>query len=140
MFEFTVRYLGFLKHVPLLPHLFDVILRLWTLVTNRELMNCLDDIEEEVLSWPATTVQSHKFGGVQFNFQHKEIGHIHGNGILDILFSREIKASLIKNGRASDHHIFKNSGWISFYIRGHVDKSHALELLRQAYSLRTANR
>jgi len=133
MFNFVVRYLGFLKRVPLLPHLFDSQLKLWLLLTNNEIMDCLDDLEAEVLAWYGTSVSLHKFGGIQFNCKGKEIGHVHSNGILDILFTRSIKQALIDEGRISDHHVFKNTGWISFYIRKKADYEYAKKLLHMAY-------
>ena len=129
----VVKYLGFLKHVPLLPHLFDGLLKIGLLISNKAVLGYLDEIENEVLSWKQTSLQLHKYGGIQFNLGGREIGHIHGNGLLDILFSKDIKAQLIKGGRAKEHHIFKNSGWISFYIRTHDESLVAIELLRESY-------
>lgn len=136
MFDFTVRYLGFLKSVPLLPHLFDALLRIVTLLSNKALLDYMDEIENEVRSWRRTSVHVHKFGGIQFNLRDKEIGHIHGNGLLDILFSRSIKTQLLREGKVSDHHIFRNSGWVSFYIRTRQDRDAAIALLRQSYDLK----
>jgi CRISPR/Cas system endoribonuclease Cas6 (RAMP superfamily) len=133
MFKFVVKYLGFLKQVPLLPHLFDSHLKLWLLLTNHEIMDCLDDLETEVLTWDGTSVSLHKFGGIQFNCKGKEIGHVHSNGLLDILFNRSTKQTLLRGGRISNHHVFKNTGWISFYIRKKADNEYAKKLLRMAY-------
>jgi hypothetical protein len=139
VFNFTVRYLGFLKYVPVLPHLFDTMLRVGSLVSNRKLSDLLDEIDTEVLTWKGTTPHLHKFGGLQYDVNGKEIGHIHGNGLLDILFSKELKEQLIRDGKAIDHHVFKKSGWISFYIRDEHDKNTALELLRKSYEIRSKN-
>lgn len=134
MFDFTVRYLGFLKHVPLLPHWFDALMKIGLLFSNRKLLDYLDEIEDEVLSWQHMSAGIHKFGGTQFNLGKTEIGHIHGNGLLDILFNKEVKAQLVREGRVKEHHIFKDSGWISFYIKTQEDKVFAIELLRQSYA------
>jgi hypothetical protein len=133
MFKFVIKYLGFLKRAPLLPHLFDSQFKLWLLFTNAELLDCLSDIETEVLSWGQTSISMHKFGGVQFNCCGREIGHIHSNGILDILFTRKIKQQLMEEGRISDHHAFAGSGWISFYITNKEDTTYAVNLLKIAY-------
>jgi len=132
MFRFIVKHLGFLKQVPLLPHLFDSQLKLWVLLTNRQLLDCFDDIENEVLSWDGTGLSVHKFGGLQFNCNDKEIGHVHSNGILDIRFSRITKQQLIAEGKVTDHHVFGNSGWISFYIRKREDVAYAVKLLKMS--------
>ena len=136
MFVFVIRHFGFLKFVPGLALLFDAQLKLWTLIANPKLLDWIDDVEKEVLTWPDTTITTHKYGGLQFNYQGKELGHIHSNGLLDILLSRKIKNEVMQqDGRVQDHHSFKNSGWISFYMKCHSDKQLALELLEQAYKL-----
>ena len=133
MFKFIIKYLGFLKSFPLLAYLFDSQFKLWMLITNPELLDCLDDIEAEILSWKGASVSLHKYGGMQFNCNGKEIGHIHSNGILDIRFSRNIKQQLMEEGRISDHHVFTNSGWISFYVMKKGDVVYAVSLLKMAY-------
>ncbi|CAN5455786.1 hypothetical protein BH09BAC3_BH09BAC3_15190 [soil metagenome] len=136
MFDFVVRYLGFLKHVPVLPHLFDAGLKIGLIFGKGRVLDYLDDIENEVLSWEKTSTQLHKYGGLQFNLDKVEIGHVHGNGLLDILFSKEMKLKFVGEGRVKEHHIFKNSGWISFYILTAEDKRLAIELLRCSYDIR----
>lgn len=133
-FNIIVKYLGFLKHVPLLPHLFDTQLKLWTLIARPHLLDAIDDIEAEILKWDGTNVGMHKYGGLQFNYHQKEIGHIHSNGLLDIRFNRKIKQQLLLDGRVTDHHIFKKSGWISFYINTDEDRLYAQQLLQIAYT------
>ncbi|EHQ28182.1 luciferase domain-containing protein [Mucilaginibacter paludis] len=121
-----------MKKVPLLPHVFDSLLKLWTMVTNPNLADQLDDIEAEVLSWHGTSSCMHRYGGIQFNYNGKEIGHIHSNGLLDILFTREIKCQLMNEGMVNQHHVFTRSGWISFYIKKNEDVAYAIELLRRS--------
>lgn len=134
LFSFVVKHLGFLKAVPLLPHIFDAYLKLWTLATNPELSDCIDDIEAEVLSWDGTVKSLHKYGGIQFNCNGIEMGHIHGNGILDIRFNKKTKQQLMDEGKINHHHIFIKSGWISFYVRKKEDNEYAKQLLKMAYS------
>jgi Family of unknown function (DUF5519) len=133
VFDFVVRYLGFLKHIPLLPHMFDAGLKISLIFGRWQILDYLDEIENEVLSWDNTSSHLHKYGGIQFDINKKEIGHIHGNGLLDILFSKEMKLKFVSAGRVKEHHIFKNSGWISFYIKTQDDKKFAIELLKLSY-------
>ena len=137
MFDWVVKHVGFLKHVPLLPHIFDSGLKVISLLHNKNLPDYIDEIENEVRTWPGTTVHAHKFGGIQFNTGRKELGHIHGNGLLDILLNRQQKAWLKQQYPVQDHHVFKNSGWISFWIKTAADKQTALALLRYAYAVHT---
>jgi len=133
MFTFVTQHLGFLKSVPTLGWLFDGWLKLWTYFNKPILLDWMDEIEAEVLRWQHTTSVIHKYGGMQFNYKGREIGHIHSNGLLDMLMSRSVKAQLMPDGRISDHHTFKNTGWISFCIRSVSDKDYALALLRMGF-------
>ena len=139
MFDFCLKYFGFLKHAPLMPHLFDAMLKMEKALTKPEVLGYIDDIEMHVLSWKGLRVSTHRLGGIQFNVNGKEIGHIHGNGMLDILFSRNISEKLISENKASEHHIHKQSGWISFLICNERDKARALELLEFSLKLKTGS-
>ena len=130
IFNLTVRYLGFLKHITLLAWLFDTMWVIWNLVFNRSLARSIEELEAMVTSWDGVWVSLHKYGGRQFNYCDKEIGHVHSNGILDIRLSRSLKASLMESRLAKEHHLFKNSGWISFYIRSEGDVVKAVKLLQ----------
>ncbi|MEJ5053888.1 luciferase domain-containing protein [Sphingobacterium sp. MYb382] len=138
MFSFVVNRLGFLKHIPFLAIFYDSLLKLWILVANPQMLNWIDAIEDEVLQFPGTDIQLHKYGGTQFNYCDKEFAHLHSNGLLDILFSQKLKKELLREGRIQDHHVFENSGWISFYVKNECDVAYAIELLRRAYDLKVA--
>lgn len=97
------------------------------------MLDWYDEIEAEILSWKNTTVIGHRYGGMQFNYEKREIGHLHSNGLLDVLYQKECKQELIRAGRVSPHHVFENSGWISFYIRTYDDVQYAKTLLALAY-------
>jgi hypothetical protein len=133
VFEFLVRYLGFMKHVPFAAWVMDALLFIWYSAFRREVLRAICKIETEVSAWIGIKVTLHRFGGLQFNYSGKEIGHIHSNGILDILLNRSTKNILLEKGLASDHHVFPDSGWISFYVRQDGDVDKALGLLELSY-------
>lgn len=133
MFHFVVKYLGFLKWIPVLPHIFDTFLKLSYLIYNKRIVELTDEIESVVSKWDNITISMHKYGGVQFNHGKREIGHIHSNGLVDILFDRKKKEELLEIGIAKDHHVFKNSGWVSLYIKTETDKNNAILLLKMSY-------
>lgn len=137
-FSFVVRHLSFLKHIPLFPQVFDSLLKIRIFVTKPYLLDWLDEIEAEVLSWDETDSSLHRYGGLQFNYNGKEIGHLHSNGLLDVLYNKDTKFRLLKEGRIEPHHVFEKSGWISFYIFTNGDKDYAKELLKMAYDRRVA--
>lgn len=128
-----VRYLSFLKHIPLFPQVFDSLLKIRVFLRKPYLLDWFDEIEAEVLRWEGTDVGLHQYGGIQFNHRGKEIGHLHSNGLLDVLYTKEMKGLLLKEGRIQPHHVFEKSGWISFYILTQEDKNYAKELLKMAY-------
>jgi len=136
IFNWVVRHIGFLKHIPLLAMVFDGWMMMWNAIRNPEMLDVIDKIEGTVSTWNGIELSIHKFGGLQFNYQGKEVGHIHSNGILDILFRKKISNTLIANKRASEHHIFKTSGWVSFYIRDAKDYDAAIALLQLSYEYR----
>jgi len=109
------------------------------LLTQPACLDQIDKIENEVLKWKDTSVSLHKFGGSQFNHNRREFAHIHSNGLLDILFTQKIKAELMLDGRVEPHHVFKKSGWISFYVRHGEDVDYALFLLKLSYDKITGN-
>ncbi|MBF2006771.1 MAG: DUF5519 family protein [Chlorogloeopsis fritschii C42_A2020_084] len=101
--------------------------------------NIKDAILREVESWEGVTVSPHRFGGIDFQVKGREIGHLHGVTQADLPFTAKIRKQLIESGKASPHHIYPNSGWISYYIHSVEDVPLLLELLRMNYE-RLANK
>lgn len=90
-------------------------------------------IRAEVSAWPNIVVTRHRFGGVEFKVGRREIGHLHGGHLVDIPFPMPIHDELIAAGRAEQHHVLPDSGWVSFAIRSDDDVERAIELLRLNY-------
>jgi hypothetical protein len=136
VFDLVVKYFSPLKHIPLLPHVFDAVMGIFTAITNKKILVYIDRVEHKFSMWEGVKTTRHKYGGLQFNYANKEIGHIHSNGLLDIHFPVSIRNELIERSEAIPHHIFKDSGWISFYIREESDVNSAIELLARSYTLK----
>ncbi len=95
-----------------------------------------EDIRAAVLAWPGTQALPHRFGGVEFRLgERREIGHIHGDTLVDIPFPRRVRDELVADGRAQPHHVLPDTGWVSFYLRDPGDVERAIELLRISYDL-----
>jgi len=90
-------------------------------------------IESEILSWPGATSGPHRFGGTEFRVNNREIGHLHGDRLADLPFPVRIRQELVAEGRAEPHHIYPNSGWISYYIHGSKDVPAVVDLFRRNY-------
>lgn len=90
-------------------------------------------IAQIVGAWEGVTVQPHKFGGIEFRVQHREIGHLHGDRMADLLFPVKERRLLVSSGRAYPHHILPNTGWVSFPIRSVHDVPAVVSLMRENY-------
>jgi hypothetical protein len=98
----------------------------------RKRLRAISEIEAAVRTWPEMRVGVHRFGGIGFFFRGKESSHLHGNGLLDCFVGRSNRDALVATGRALPHHVFPNSGWISFWIEDETDVELAMELIRIA--------
>lgn len=90
-------------------------------------------IESVVSAWPGVEVVPHRFGGREFRVGRREIGHLHGDRLLDLPFPVRIRTQLVQDGRASVHHILPETGWVSFHIKTAADVPAAIALLRLNY-------
>ena len=90
-------------------------------------------IREELLSWPGVTTDTHRFGGLEFRVNDREIGHLHGDALADLPFPKRVRDALVSRGRAEPHHVLPGSGWVSYRIRGGQDARAVVELFRLNY-------
>lgn len=90
-------------------------------------------LTREVTTWEGVAIQPHRSGGVEYVLGGREIGHIHGDALLDIPFPRKVRDGIVAAGRAQPHHILPETGWVSFYLRDEVDVEQAITLLRESY-------
>jgi Luciferase len=88
-------------------------------------------VKEEVLKWPDMLAHEHDMNAIEFFFGDKEIGHLHDDGTLHILFPRAFREGLLAEGLAGKHK-WASSG-ISFYVGTKRDVKHAKWLLKLSY-------
>jgi hypothetical protein len=96
-------------------------------------MDAGERIRAEVETWDGVTSHPHRFGGVAFHLDKRELGHIHGDGLADLPFPKRVAEELIADGRALPHHVVRDSGWVSKPIRGEDDVEAVLDLFRLSY-------
>jgi hypothetical protein len=94
-----------------------------------------ESLMREVLSWEGVSAYPHRFGGTEYRVGKREIGHIHGNHMADLPFPTKVRHQLVAEGKAQPHHLLKDSGWVSFYIKGDGDLPALIDLFRQNYTL-----
>ena len=100
-------------------------------------------ITEAATSWPdpassagrAVEAVPHRFGGTEFRLGTREIGHVHGDHLVDIPFPKRVRDEVVAAGEAEPHHVLPESGWVSFYLRTAEDVERAIALLRRSYDL-----
>ncbi len=97
-------------------------------------------ITQAVTSWAGVSAQPHRFGGTEYLLGTREIGHIHGDTLVDIPFPSKVRAELVAAGQAEPHHILPDSGWISFYLRAPEDVARAIALFERSYQLAVTQR
>ena len=99
-------------------------------------------IEVAPQGWSGITSQPHRFGGTEYCLGRREIGHVHGDSLVDISFPKAVRYELVTGSRAEPHHILPDGGWVSIYLRQVSDADRAIELLRLSFEIanrRTAN-
>ncbi len=129
MFYFVVQHLRWLARVPFFPQMFDSLLLAWVCVARRPRLKAMEALEAEALRLPGVKLRNHRFGGVEFVRDNRELGHLHGHGLVDVRMERTLARALVAAHRVRPHHVFPNSGWISFQLESCADVPFALELL-----------
>lgn len=92
-------------------------------------------IHAQVTGWPGVDAHPHRFGGTEYRVGKREIGHIHGDQLVDIPFPTRVRDEVIAAGLAEPHHILHDSGWVSLYLRSPADIDTAVALLRRSFEL-----
>jgi luciferase-like monooxygenase len=99
-----------------------------------------ETIKNTVSAWGGITAHAHRFGGTEFRLKSREIGHVHGDGLVDIPFPTKVRNEIVSAGEAQPHHVLPESGWVSFYIREPQDVERAIGLLRRSYEIAVAQK
>jgi hypothetical protein len=92
-----------------------------------------DRIKAELVTWPGVTAEPHRFGGVEYRYGRKEMGHVHGDRLADLPFPRRIRDQLIAAGRAQPHHVLPETGWVSRWISSADEAEEVVALFRINY-------
>lgn len=87
---------------------------------------------------PNVKVQPHRFGGMEFRLGRRELGHIHGDRLVDIPFPKKIRNENVAAQEAEPHHILPDSGWVSLFLKTEDDVGRAIQLLQRSFQLAKA--
>jgi hypothetical protein len=97
-------------------------------------------IVEAAGQWADVEIRPHRYGGLEFRLGRRELGHIHGDRLLDIPFPKSVRDEVVASGQAEPHHILPDSGWISLFLRVEEDVPRAIQLLERSYALAASRR
>jgi hypothetical protein len=92
-------------------------------------------ITQTLTSWEGVSTAAHRFGGVEYRLGTRELGHIHGDQLVDIPFPKKVRDEIVKAGLAEPHHILPQTGWVSFYLREESDVQKVIGLLHRSYEI-----
>jgi Family of unknown function (DUF5519) len=109
-----------------------------SVLLSGEIMSALNAqklITQTLLSWDGVSTSPHRFGGVEYLLGTRELGHIHGDYLVDIPFPKKVRDEIVSAKLAEPHHILPETGWISFYLREDGDIQKAIELLHRSYEI-----
>ena len=97
-------------------------------------MGTHDQIVSEVSSWDGVETGPGRFGSTRFLVGRRELGHLHGDTVLDLPLPKPVKQQLLAEGVVERHRFTpSDSGWASFRIGAPDDVSTAIELLRDQH-------
>ncbi|HTJ48264.1 MAG TPA: luciferase family protein [Cyclobacteriaceae bacterium] len=101
-------------------------------VSKPEIQKLIGEIENTIVEWPGLYTAIHEMGGVVFLYDQTEIGHIHWNGNLDIVFGKHLTSQLLRLGKIK-HHNFLPESAITFQVVNREDIPFAISLLQFSY-------
>lgn len=96
-------------------------------------LGAADQIRGTVESWDGVSSHPHRVGGVEFRAGGRELGHLHGDTLADLLVPKSLRDQAISDGRAHPQHVLPESNWVSVYIREPKQVQDVVDLLRAAY-------
>ena len=93
-----------------------------------------DRILAEAGSWDEVTTGPGRFGSTRFLVGRRELGHLHGETVLDVPLPPARKRELLEQGLVEQHRYTpEKSGWVSLRIDGNADVETAIDLLREQH-------
>ncbi len=92
-----------------------------------------DGLTAIISAWDGVSVSVHRYGGVEYRVDRREIGHVHSGGIADLPFPMRLRRALVSAGRAEAHHTLPNTGWVTMRLRTEHDIPSVVELFRLNY-------
>jgi hypothetical protein len=125
VFRFVIGRFGRFRKVWILTQAFDLGLGVLTLVSAPSVFVAIARVRKQIVAWRGIKTARHRLGGIQFNLNGTELGHIHSNGVADIALTSTEQADVLHEQRAQRHHTAPKSTWVSYFIE-HKDQEGAV--------------
>jgi hypothetical protein len=77
--------------------------------------NAGEAIRDAVLAWSDVTARPHRFGGTEYHIGKREIGHVHGDTLVDIPFPTKVRDELVKAGPRTTTSYFAGN-WLGQFL------------------------
>ena len=90
-------------------------------------------IISQALSWPGVHRATGHFGSVALRVSRHELGHLHGDAVVDVPLSPKLRDQLDKDGMALGHRSRPGSDWVAVPLETDEGVQNALTLLRANY-------
>jgi RNA polymerase sigma-70 factor (ECF subfamily) len=107
---------------------------------SARLGSAAERIITEALSWPGVSRANGEFGSVVLRLDLCELGHLHGDAVVDVPLSPKLRDQDIKHAVAPERQPSHDPAWVTVALDGEEDVQQALELLRGNYERAHANR
>ncbi len=114
--ETIARDYRWFKNIPFLPILIDEQVKVFTLLFRPRVFRQMMLFNKWLRSHDGVRVVYHKYGGLEYRKNNREICHMHGDGLIDIRTTRAQKKEGLTSGYARNHHVLPETGMISFQI------------------------
>jgi hypothetical protein len=101
-------------------------------------MTSSERIAAEIGALPGVNAEPHRFGGIEYRYGRRELGHVHGDRFADLPFPRRVRDDLVAEGRARPHHVLPDSGWVTAQITTDDEVENVIALFKLGYERATA--
>ena len=96
-------------------------------------MRASERIRAEIGALEGVTAAPHRFGGIEYRYGRRELGHVHGDRFADLPFPRRVRDELVAAGRARPHHVMPDSGWVTAPMETDEDVENVVALFKLGY-------
>jgi len=124
---------GFFKNIPFLPIILDEQMKIYTLFFRPQVFSKMIDLTKWIKEHEGVSTKYHKYGGIEFVVNQKEICHIHGDGLVDVILDKKIKEQFIGQNAIEEHHVISGGNMISYQLTKNEDLNLIKKIIKLSY-------